>query len=141
MFIVAKERTLSIIKPDGVQKHLIGECLRRLEQGGLKIVDIRMLKLTKGQAEAFYAVHRGKPFFEPLISYMTSGPVVVSVLEGEEAIRKNREIMGATDPQKAASGTIRRDFADSIEANIIHGSDGPDTARTEIEFFFPEMDY
>lgn len=134
-----KEKTLSIIKPDGVQKNLIGECFRRFEKGGLKILAIRMLRLTKKQAEEFYAVHRGKPFFEPLVIYMTSGPVVIAVLEGENAVRKNREIMGATDPRKAAPGTIRRDFAESIEANIVHGSDGPATAGTEIKFFFPEL--
>lgn len=135
---MALERTLSIIKPDGVQKNLIGEVLRRFEKAGLRIVAIKMLRLTKQQAEEFYAVHRGKPFFDPLVTYVTSGPVVVSVLEGENAIRKNREIMGATDPKKAAPGTIRRDFADSIDANIIHGSDGPETAKTEIRFFFPQ---
>ncbi len=133
------ERTLSIIKPDGVQKNLIGECFRRFEKGGLKIVALKMLQLNKRQAEEFYAIHRGKPFFEPLIRYMISGPVVVSVLEGENAIGKNREIMGATDPKKAAPGTIRRDFAESIDANIVHGSDGPETARVEIRFFFPEL--
>ncbi|MBI2981381.1 MAG: nucleoside-diphosphate kinase [Deltaproteobacteria bacterium] len=133
------ERTLSVIKPDGVQKNLIGEVLRRFEKGNLRVAAIRMLRLTKNQAEEFYAVHRGRPFFEPLIKYMTSGPVVVSVLEGPNAIAKNREIMGATDPKKAAPGTIRRDFAESIDANVVHGSDGPDTARTEIRFFFPEL--
>ena len=133
---MARERTLSIIKPDGVQKNLIGECLGRFEKAGLKIAATRMLRLSKKQAEEFYAVHRGKPFYEPLVSYMTSGPVVVSALEGENAIQKNRDIMGATDPKKATPGTIRRDFADSIEANIVHGSDGPDTAKFEISFFF-----
>lgn len=135
---MASEQTLSIIKPDGVQKNLIGEVLSRFEKGGLKILGIRMLRLTKKQTEEFYAVHRGKPFYEPLVAYMTSGPVVVSVLEGENAIQKNREIMGATDPKKAAPGTIRRDFAESIDANIVHGSDGPETARTEIRFFFSD---
>lgn len=134
---MAKERTLSIIKPDGVRKNLIGEVFRRFEKGGLKIVNIQMLRLSKKQAEEFYAVHRDKPFYEPLVAYMTSGPVVASVLEGENVIQKNREIMGATDPKKAAPGTIRRDFADSIEANIVHGSDGPETAKFEINFFFP----
>lgn len=136
---MAIERTLSIIKPDGVQKNLIGACLARFEKAGLKILGLRMLKLTRGQAESFYSIHRGRPFFDPLVSYMTSGPVVVSVLEGKDAIQKNREIMGATDPQKAAAGTIRRDFAASIEANVVHGSDGPETAKVEIQFFFPEL--
>lgn len=136
---MAVERTLSIIKPDGVEKNLIGECLRRFEKAGLKIVGTKMLRLARKQAEEFYAVHRGKPFYEPLVKYMISGPVVVSVLEGENAIQKNREIMGATDPKKAAPGTIRRDFAQSIDANVVHGSDGPDTAGTEIKFFFPDL--
>lgn len=135
----SEERTLSIIKPDGVQKNLVGEVLKRFEKGGLRIIAIRMLRLAKNQAEEFYAVHRGKPFYEPLVQYMTSGPVVASVLEGQNAITKNREIMGATDPKKAAPGTIRRDFAESIDANIVHGSDGPETAKTEIRFFFPEL--
>jgi nucleoside-diphosphate kinase len=136
---MAVERTLSIIKPDGVEKNLIGECLRRFEKTGLRILAIRMLRLAKKQAEEFYAVHRGKPFYEPLVTYMTSGPVVVSVLEGENAIQKNRDIMGATDPKKADPGTIRRDFAESIDANVAHGSDGPETAKTEINFFFPDL--
>lgn len=136
---MAVERTLSIIKPDGVEKNLIGECLRRFEKAGLKIVGIKMLRLTRKQAEEFYAVHRGKPFYEPLVAYMISGPVVASVLEGENAIQKNRDVMGATDPKKAAPGTIRRDFAQSIDANVVHGSDGPETARTEIKFFFPDL--
>ena len=136
---MAKERALSIIKPDGIQKNLIGEVLGRFEKGGLRILAIKMLRLTKNQAEEFYAVHRGKPFFEPLIQYMISGPAVVSVLEGDNAIQKNRDIMGATDPKKAAPGTIRRDFAESIDANVVHGSDGPETARAEIKFFFPEL--
>ncbi len=131
-----KERTLSIIKPDGIQKKVIGECFRRFEKAGLKIIGVRMVRLSKKQAEEFYSIHRGKPFYEPLVSYMTSGPVVVSVLEGENAIVKNREIMGATDPKKADPGTIRRDFAESIDANIVHGSDGPETAEVEISFFF-----
>lgn len=133
---MAKERTLSIIKPDGVKKNIIGECFSRFERGGLKIVATRMLKLSKKQAEDFYAVHRERPFYAPLVVYVTSGPVVASVLEGENAIAKNREIMGATDPKKAAPGTIRRDFADSIEANVVHGSDAPETAKVEIAFFF-----
>ncbi len=136
---MVNERTLSIIKPDGVQKNIIGEVLSRFEKGGLKVVAIRMLKLNRPQAEEFYAIHRGKPFYEPLVRYMTSGPVVVSVLEGEEAIRRNRDIMGATDPKKAAPGTIRRNFAESIDANVVHGSDGPETAKMEIKFFFPEL--
>lgn len=131
-----RERTLSIIKPDGVQKNIIGECLARFEKAGLKIVGTRMIKLSKKQAEDFYGVHRGRPFYESLVSYMTSGPAVASVLEGDNAIAKNREIMGATDPKKANPGTIRRDFAESIDANVVHGSDGPDTAKVEIEFFF-----
>lgn len=133
------ERTLSIIKPDGVQKNLIGACLTRFEKAGLKIVGTRMLQLSKKQAEEFYAIHRGKPFYEPLVAYMSSGPVVASVLEGDNAVAKNREIMGATDPKKAAPGTIRRDFAESIDANIVHGSDSPENAQIEIRFFFPEL--
>jgi len=135
---MATERTLSIIKPDGVAKNLIGEVYRRFEQGGLRIVAARMLRLSKAQAEGFYTVHRERPFFKDLVSYMTSGPVVVQVLEGEDAIRKNRDIMGATNPANAAPGTIRADFAASIEENVVHGSDGPDTARVEIDYFFKE---
>lgn len=130
------ELTLSIIKPDGVQKNLIGEIYSRFEKAGLQIVAAKMLQLSKEQAEKFYAVHRERPFFDDLVSYMTSGPVVVQALQGEDAIDKNREIMGATDPAKADKGTIRADFADSIEENIVHGSDGPDTAAAEIKFFF-----
>ena len=133
---MAKELTLSIIKPDGVGKNLIGEVLSRFEKAGLKIVAMKKLHLTRQQAAEFYAVHKGKPFYEPLIEYMTSGPVVVSVLEGDNAVARNREIMGATDPKKASPGTIRYDFADSIEANIVHGSDGPETATFEINYFF-----
>lgn len=133
---MAVERTLSIIKPDGVQKNLIGEIYRRFEQGGLRIVAARMLHLTREQAEGFYAVHRQRPFYADLVNYMTSGPVVVQVLEGEDAIRRNREIMGATDPAAAAPGTIRADFADSIEENVVHGSDASETAAREIDFFF-----
>lgn len=133
---MAIERTLSIIKPDGVQKNLIGEVYRRFEAGGLQIVAARMAHLSPADAGAFYAVHRERPFYTDLVSYMTSGPVIVSVLEGENAIAKHREIMGATDPAKADKGTIRADFADSIEENVVHGSDGPDTARHEIGFFF-----
>ncbi len=134
------ERTLSIVKPDGVQKSLIGEVYRRFEQAGLKIVAARMLRLSQAQAEGFYAVHRERPFYKDLVRYMTSGPVIVQVLEGENAIERNREIMGATDPKKAAKGTIRADFASSIEENVVHGSDGPDTARQEIAFFFSQSD-
>ena len=132
------ERTLSIIKPDGVQKNLIGEIYRRFEQQGLQIVAARMLHLTQKQAEGFYEVHKERPFYSDLVSYMTSGPVVVQVLEGENAIQKNREIMGATNPAEADPGTIRADYADSIEENIVHGSDGPDTAAYETGFFFDE---
>ncbi|MCC7328817.1 MAG: nucleoside-diphosphate kinase [Gammaproteobacteria bacterium] len=137
---MAIERTLSIVKPDGVQKNLIGEVYRRFEQAGLRIVAARMIQLGQAQAEAFYAVHRERPFYRDLVSYMISGPVVVQVLEGESAIERNREIMGATDPKKAAKGTIRADFAASIEENVVHGSDGPDTARNEIAFFFAQSD-
>jgi nucleoside-diphosphate kinase len=133
---MAIERTLSIIKPDGVQKNLVGEVYRRFEAGGLQIVAARMTHLSPADAGAFYAVHRERPFYKDLVAYMTSGPVMVSVLEGENAVVKHREIMGATDPAKADKGTIRADFADSIEENIVHGSDGPDTARQEIAFFF-----
>lgn len=135
---MATERTLSIIKPDGVEKNLIGEVYRRFEQGGLRIVAARMLHLTKQQAEGFYAVHKDRPFFNDLVSYMTSGPVVVQVLEGDNAIARNREIMGATNPADADPGTIRADFASSIEQNVVHGSDGPDTAAVEIAYFFDE---
>jgi nucleoside-diphosphate kinase len=135
---MAEERTLSIIKPDGVEKNLIGEVYGRFEQGGLRIIAAKMLHLTKEQAEGFYAVHKARPFFPDLVSYMTSGPVVVQVLEGDNAIARNREIMGATNPADAAPGTIRADFASSIEENVVHGSDGPDTAATEIAYFFDE---
>ena len=134
------ERTLSIIKPDGVEKNLIGEVYRRFEQAGLRIVAARMMHLTRAQAEGFYAVHRERPFFKDLCAYMTSGPVIVQVLEGEDAVARHREIMGATDPKKAAPGTIRADFADSIDANAVHGSDAPETAKGEIAFFFPGLD-
>ena len=130
------EQTLSIIKPDGVEKNLIGEIYRRFEKAGLHIVAARMTHLTKKQAEGFYAVHKERPFFHDLVSYMTSGPVMVQVLEGESAINKNREIMGATNPADADAGTIRKDFAASIEENVVHGSDGPETAAQEIAFFF-----
>ena len=132
------EQTLSIIKPDGVQKNLIGEIYRRFEKAGLQIVAARMMHLSKAQAEGFYAVHKERPFYADLVAYMTSGPVVVQVLEGESAIDRNREIMGATNPADAAPGTIRADFADSIEENIVHGSDGPDTAKQEVAFFFAD---
>ena len=130
------EQTLSIIKPDGVEKNLIGEIYGRFEQAGLQIVAAQMMHLTTEQAEGFYAVHRERPFFNDLVSYMTSGPVIVQVLEGEDAIAKHRQIMGATNPADADAGTIRADFAASIEENVVHGSDGPDTAATEIAYFF-----
>ncbi len=130
------EQTLSIIKPDGVQKNLIGEIVGRFERAGLQIVAAKMLRLSRQQAEGFYSVHSERPFFNDLVNYMTSGPVVVQALQGEDAINRNREIMGATDPAKADEGTIRADFAESIEENIVHGSDGHDTAKEEIEFFF-----
>src|SRR6202034_2139911 len=130
------ERTLSIVKPDGVGRNLIGEVYRRFEQVGLKVVAARMMRLSQAEAEGFYAVHRERPFFKDLVRYMTSGPVVVQVLEGENAIARNREIMGATDPKKAAAGTIRADLALSIEQNVVHGSDAPDTAAQEIAYFF-----
>ena len=133
---MAVERTLSIVKPDAVSKNVIGQIYSRLEKAGLKIVAARMLSLSQSQAEGFYAVHRGRPFFRDLVEFMVSGPIVVQVLEGEDAIAKNRELMGATDPKKAAKGTIRADFAESIDANAVHGSDGPETARTEIGYFF-----
>jgi nucleoside-diphosphate kinase len=134
---MAVEQTLSIIKPDAVAKNAIGQIYARFEAAGLKVVAARMLWLSQRQAEGFYAVHRERPFFRDLVKFMTTGPVMVQVLEGENAIAKNRELMGATDPQKAAKGTIRADFAESIDANAVHGSDGPDTARSEIAFFFP----
>jgi nucleoside-diphosphate kinase len=134
---MAPERTLSIIKPDAVRKNAIGQIVARFEGAGLRIVAARMMHLSRAEAEGFYAVHRGRPFFADLVQFMTSGPVLVQVLEGEDAIARNRELMGATDPKKAAKGTIRADFAESIDANAVHGSDGPDTARTEIAYFFP----
>ena len=133
---MAVEQTLSIIKPDGVQKNLIGEIYRRFEKGGLEIVAARMMHLSEEQAQGFYAVHKERPFFNDLVRYMTSGPVVVQVLKGEGAIAKNREIMGATNPADADAGTIRADFAESIEENIVHGSDAPETAAVEIAYFF-----
>ncbi len=133
---MAVEQTLSLIKPDGVQKNLIGEIYSRFEKAGLEIVAARMMHLTTEQAQGFYAVHKERPFFNDLVSYMMSGPVIVQALQGENAIAKNRDIMGATNPADAAPGTIRADFAESIEENIVHGSDGPDTAAVEIAFFF-----
>jgi nucleoside-diphosphate kinase len=133
---MALERTLSIVKPDGVGRNLIGEVYRRFEQAGLRIVAARMARLSQLEAEGFYAVHRERPFFKDLVRYMTSGPVMIQVLEGENAIARNREIMGATDPKKAAPGTIRADLALSIEQNVVHGSDAPDTAAKEIAYFF-----
>ena len=137
---MALERTLSIVKPDGVQKNLIGEVYRRFEQAGLKIIAARMMQLTQAQAEGFYAVHRERPFFKDLVKYMSSGPVVVQVLEGENAVAKNRELMGATDPKKADKGTIRADLAASIEENVVHGSDSADNAKIEIAYFFAAAD-
>ena len=136
---MAVERTLSIIKPDAVANNVIGQVLTRFEKAGLKIIAARMLRLSRQDAEGFYAVHRERPFFKDLVSFMTSGPVVVQVLEGENAIQKNRDLMGATDPRKAAPGTIRADFAQSIDANAVHGSDGLETARLEIAYFFPTL--
>lgn len=137
---MALERTLSIVKPDGVQKNLIGEVYRRFETAGLRIVAARMMHLTPAQAESFYAVHAARPFFKDLCKYMTSGPVIVQVLEGENAVAKHREIMGATDPKKADKGTIRADLAASIEENVVHGSDSAENAAREIAFFFSETE-
>jgi len=136
---MAVERTLSIIKPDAVAKNAIGEILARFEKAGLKIVAARMAWLSRAEAEGFYAVHRERPFFRDLVEFMTSGPVMIQVLEGDNAIARNRELMGATGPKKAAAGTIRADFAQSIDANAVHGSDGPDTARVEVAYFFPAL--
>lgn len=133
---MALERTLSIVKPDGVSRNLIGEVYRRFEQAGLTIVAARMLQLSQREAEGFYAVHRERPFFGDLVRYMTSGPVMVQVLQADNAIARNRELMGATDPKKAAKGTIRADLATSIEQNVVHGSDSPETAAFEIGYFF-----
>lgn len=133
---MATERTLSIIKPDAVAKNVIGQILTRFEAAGLRIVAARMMHLSRAEAEAFYAVHRERPFFKDLVDFMVSGPIMVQVVEGDNAIARNRELMGATDPKKAAPGTIRADFADSIDANAVHGSDAVETARTEIAFFF-----
>jgi nucleoside-diphosphate kinase len=137
---MALERTFSIVKPDGVQKNLIGEVYRRFEQAGLKIVAARMVHLTQAQAEGFYAVHRERSFFKDLTKYMSSGPVMIQVLEGENAVAKNRELMGATDPKKADKGTIRADLASSIEENVVHGSDSADNAKIEIAYFFAATD-
>ncbi|MSQ64615.1 MAG: nucleoside-diphosphate kinase [Betaproteobacteria bacterium] len=134
---MAVERTFSIIKPDAVAKNAIGQILARFEAAGLKVIAARMMHLSRAQAEGFYAVHRERPFFKDLVGFMISGPVLVQVLQGDNAILKNRELMGATDPKKAAKGTIRADFADSIDANAVHGSDPPETAQAEIAFFFP----
>jgi nucleoside-diphosphate kinase len=133
------ERTLSIVKPDAVAKNVIGKIYSRFEANGLRIVAAQMRWLSRAEAEGFYGVHRERPFFKDLVDFMTSGPVMIQVLEGENAIAKNRDLMGATDPKKAAAGTIRADFADSIDANAVHGSDGPDTARQEIAYFFPTL--
>jgi nucleoside-diphosphate kinase len=136
---MAVERTLSIIKPDAVAKNVIGQIYTRFENAGLKIIAARMVQLSRAEAEGFYAVHRARPFFNDLVNFMISGPVMIQVLEGEGAILKNRDLMGATDPKKAAQGTIRADFADSIDANAVHGSDAPETAALEIAYFFPSM--
>ena len=136
---MATERTLSIIKPDAVAKNVIGQIYSRFEGAGLKIVASRMAQLSRAEAEGFYAVHRERPFFKDLVDFMISGPVIVQVLEGPNAIQKNRDLMGATDPKKADKGTIRADFADSIDANAVHGSDAPETAAAEIACFFPTL--
>jgi nucleoside-diphosphate kinase len=136
---MAVERTLSIVKPDAVAKNIIGEIYTRFERAGLAIVAARMMRLSREQAEGFYAVHRERPFFKDLVDFMTSGPVMVQVLQGENAIQKNRDLMGATDPKKADKGTIRADFAQSIDANAVHGSDSVETAAVEIAYFFPTL--
>ena len=133
------ERTLSIIKPDAVAKNVIGEIYSRFEKAGLKVIAARMVRLSQAEAEGFYAVHRERPFFKDLVSFMISGPVMIQVLQGEGAILRNRDLMGATDPRKAAPGTIRADFADSIDANAVHGSDAAETAAVEIAYFFPAL--
>ena len=137
---MAVKRTLSIIKPDATRRNLTGAIIDRFEKAGLRVVAQRRTRLSKEQAEAFYAVHKARPFFNGLVSFMTSGPVVVQVLEGENAIAKNREVMGATNPANAAPGTIRKDFAENIEANSVHGSDAPETAANEIRFFFSDLE-
>ena len=134
------ERTLSILKPDGVQKHLIGEVIKRFEGSGLKVVGLKMISMDKREAEGFYAVHRGKPFFESLTHFMSSGPSVVIVLEGEGAIAKIRELMGATDPKQAKDGSLRKQYATNIEKNVVHGSDAPETAAFEIKYFFNSLE-
>ena len=135
-----KERTLSIVKPDAVKKNAIGDILRRFESAGLKVVAAKMMTLSKAEAQGFYAVHKERPFFESLTTFMSSGPILVSVLEGENAIQTTRRLMGATDPAKADAGTIRRDLATDVEKNAVHGSDGPETARWEIAYFFSAME-
>lgn len=137
---MAVQRTFSIIKPDAVAKNVIGQIYSRFENAGLKVIAARMVHLSRQEAEGFYAVHRARPFFKDLVDFMISGPVMIQVLEGESAILKNRDLMGATDPKKAAKGTIRADFADSIDANAAHGSDSPQTAATEVAYFFPALD-
>jgi nucleoside-diphosphate kinase len=137
---MALEQTLSIIKPDATRRNITGEIISRFEKAGLRVVAQKRMQLSTAQAEAFYNVHKARPFFRSLVEFMTSGPVVVQVLEGDNAIAKNREVMGATDPSKAAAGTIRKDFAESIEANSVHGSDAPETAKQEIRFFFCDLD-
>ena len=134
------EKTLSIVKPDGIQKHLIGEVIKRFEENGLKVIGLKMISMNKKEAEGFYAVHRGKPFFESLTTFMSSGPCVVMVLQGEEAISKTRELMGATDPKKAKKGTLRQEFAANIEKNVVHGSDAAETAAFEIKYFFISLE-
>ncbi len=136
---MAIQKTLSIIKPDAVAKNVIGEIYSRFEKAGLKVIAARMAHLSRAEAEGFYAVHKARPFFNDLVSFMISGPVMIQVLEGEGAILKNRDLMGATDPKKAAAGTIRADFADSIDANAVHGSDAPETAAAEIAYYFPTL--
>ena len=137
---MAVEQTLSIIKPDATRRNITGDIISRFERSGLRVVAQKRLMLSTAQAEAFYNVHKARPFFKSLVEFMTSGPVVVQVLEGESAIAKNREVMGATDPARAEQGTIRKDFAESIEANSVHGSDGPETAKAEIRFFFSDLE-
>ncbi|MEY8766515.1 MULTISPECIES: nucleoside-diphosphate kinase [Francisella] len=137
---MSNQRTLSIIKPDAVEKNIIGEIYRRFEKSGLKVVAAKMKHLSKTEAEGFYAVHKDRPFFSALVEFMISGPVMIQVLEGENAIAKNRELMGATNPKEADAGTIRADFADSIDANAVHGSDAPETAAQEIKYFFSDIE-
>lgn len=134
------ERTLSIVKPDGVARGLVGEVVKRFEHAGIRIAALKMVRLTRDQAKEFYAVHRERPFYDSVTQFMSSGPIVVMVLEGDKVIQRNRELMGATNPQDAAAGTIRKDFATDIEQNVVHGSDAPDTARTEIAFFFNTLE-